>query len=154
MREKKDRVDDALHATRAAIEEGIVPGGGMALMRCVDSLQSLHIGEPDEILGVEIVEKAIQEPFRKILFNAGIEDFYRILHCIDAESKDNWNGYNVKTGMYDNFLTIGVVDPVKVTRTALENAASIAGTVLTTESVVYLKTEKKTETNTVNYQDY
>ena len=154
MREKKDRVDDALHATRAAIEEGIVPGGGMALMRCVDSLQRLHVGEPDEILGAMIVEQAIQEPFRKILSNAGIEDFYRILHCIDAESKDNWNGYNIKTGMYDSFLTTGVVDPVKVTRTALENAASIAGTILTTESVVYLKTEKKTETNSINYQDY
>lgn len=160
MREKKDRVDDALHATRAALEEGIVPGGGMALMRCIDVFKEGAIGSGDEVLGMEIVEKAIQEPFKKILSNAGIEDFYRILHCIDNQDKDTfyWNGYNVKTGMYDNFLTTGVIDPVKVTRTALENAASIAGTILTTESIVYLKTEKKTEkkteTNSVNYQDY
>lgn len=156
MRERKDRVDDALHATRAAIEEGIVPGGGMALMNCVQNLNDTATENGDEELGFRIVTHAIQEPFKKILSNAGIDDFYRILHCInkniDDETSSRWDGYNVKTGEYENFLETGVIDPTKVTRTALENAASIAGTILTTESVVYLKEDDKVA-NTNEYSE-
>ena len=153
MKEKKDRIDDALHATRAAIEEGIVPGGGMALMRCIDH-HPKHKMSADERLGYDIVMRSIEEPFRKILSNAGIDNFYSILNEIDKANPDHkWSGYNVKTGEYQDFFQSGIIDPTKVTRTALENAISIAGTILTTESIVYLKSETS-KSNPEPYQDF
>lgn len=153
MKEKKDRVDDALHATKAAIAEGVVPGGGMALINCLDAIKDEDYPTTDQKLGAEIVRKALKAPFRQILENAGVEEPYSILADIRSEISDvynqpfdndrpdqrlaDWEGYNVKTKRLENFLHSGVLDPTKVTRTALENAASVAGTVLTTESVIY-----------------
>lgn len=139
MKEKKDRVDDALSATRAAIEEGIVPGGGVAYIRAIDDLAHLKIDNDDEFTGVEIVKRAIEEPLRQIVFNAGREGAVVVQKV--REGKGDF-GYNARTDKYENFFTAGVVDPAKVTRVALENAASIAGMFLTTECVV---TEKKEE---------
>lgn len=144
MREKKDRVDDALHATKAAITEGVVPGGGMALINCESALDDLDVKDKDQLVGVSIVRKALYAPFKKILSNAGVEDHYKILSLISKD--DRWNGYNVKTGTYENLKTSGVVDPTKVTRTALENASSIAGIILTTTACIYeLPTENKAQ---------
>lgn len=132
MKEKKDRVDDALHATRAAVEEGIVPGGGVALLRAVRNLGSDY--SQDELIGRDIVARAIEEPFRQIVANSGAEAALIVEKV--KESEHMWDGFNVKTGQYENFLDSGVIDPTKVTRTALQNAASIAGLMLTTECVV------------------
>ena len=160
VNEKKDRVDDAMHATRAALEEGIVPGGGIALLNCLESLDKLVAINHDQSIGIDIVKQAIKEPFRKILENAGIENQYEVIANInhnkanypsDDESNNIWEGYNVKTGVYENFFYSGVIDPTKVTRTALENAVSVAGTILTTESVVYLEEDKKK--NSDNLED-
>lgn len=137
MKEKKDRVDDALSATRAAIEEGIVPGGGVAYIRAIDSLSSLKAENDDEATGIEIVKRAIEEPLRQIVANAGKEGAVVVQKV--REGKDDF-GYNARTDVYENFMKAGVVDPAKVTRVALENAASIAGMFLTTECVI---TEKK-----------
>ncbi|MEA4974360.1 MAG: chaperonin GroEL [Paludibacter sp.] len=137
MKEKKDRVDDALSATRAAIEEGIVPGGGVAYIRSIDSLSSLKAENDDEATGIEIVKRAIEEPLRQIVANAGKEGAVVVQKV--REGKADY-GYNARTDQYENFLAAGVVDPAKVTRVALENAASIAGMFLTTECVI---TEKK-----------
>ena len=137
MKEKKDRVDDALSATRAAIEEGIVPGGGVAYIRAIDSLSELKAFNDDEAIGMEIVKRAIEEPLRQIVFNAGKEGAVVVQKV--REGKDDF-GYNARTDVYENFFAAGVVDPAKVTRVALENAASIAGMFLTTECVI---TEKK-----------
>lgn len=137
MKEKKDRVDDALSATRAAIEEGIVPGGGVAYIRAIDSLSSLKAENDDEATGIEIVKRAIEEPLRQIVANAGKEGAVVVQKV--REGKGDF-GYNARTDVYENFLKAGVVDPAKVTRVALENAASIAGMFLTTECVI---TEKK-----------
>lgn len=152
MKERKDRVDDALHATKAAIEEGIVPGGGMALINCLDALVDNGNAEGNnEQLGFDIVRKALKAPFKKILENAGVEDHYRILADIKSMLPDDeaelfgWEGYNVKTGEYENFFKSGVLDPTKVTRNAIENAASVAGVILTTESVIYLEKSKEDE---------
>ena len=139
MKEKKDRVDDALSATRAAIEEGIVPGGGVAYIRSIDSLSSLKAENDDEATGIEIVKRAIEEPLRQIVANAGKEGAVVVQKV--REGKADY-GYNARTDQYENFLAAGVVDPAKVTRVALENAASIAGMFLTTECVI---TEKKEE---------
>lgn len=137
MKEKKDRVDDALSATRAAIEEGIVPGGGVAYIRSIDSLSSLKAENDDEATGIEIVKRAIEEPLRQIVANAGKEGAVVVQKV--REGKADY-GYNARSDQYENFLAAGVVDPAKVTRVALENAASIAGMFLTTECVI---TEKK-----------
>ena len=137
MKEKKDRVDDALCATRAAIEEGIVPGGGVAYIRAIDSLSNIKAFNDDEQTGIEIIKRAIEEPLRQIVFNAGKEGAVVVQKVL--EGKDDF-GYNAQTDKYENFFAAGVVDPAKVCRVALENAASIAGMFLTTECVI---TEKK-----------
>jgi len=137
MKEKKDRVDDALCATRAAIEEGIVPGGGVAYIRAIDSLSNIKAFNDDEQTGIEIIKRAIEEPLRQIVFNAGKEGAVVVQKV--REGKDDF-GYNARTDAYENFYAAGVVDPAKVCRVALENAASIAGMFLTTECVI---TEKK-----------
>lgn len=137
MKEKKDRVDDALSATRAAIEEGIVPGGGVAYIRAIDAIANLKGANEDENIGIEIVKRAIEEPLRQIVFNAGKEGAVVVQKV--REGKGDF-GYNARTDVYENFFAAGVVDPAKVTRVALENAASIAGMFLTTECVI---TEKK-----------
>ena len=137
MKEKKDRVDDALSATRAAIEEGIVPGGGVAYIRAIQSLTGLKAANEDEAIGMDIIKRAIEEPLRQIVFNAGKEGAVVVQKV--REGKDDF-GYNARTDVYENFFAAGVVDPAKVCRVALENAASIAGMFLTTECVI---TEKK-----------
>jgi chaperonin GroEL len=137
MKEKKDRVDDALSATRAAIEEGIVPGGGVAYIRAIESLKSIKAVNDDEQTGIEIIKRAIEEPLRQIVFNAGKEGAVIVQKVL--EGKDDF-GYNAQNDTYENFFAAGVVDPAKVCRVALENAASIAGMFLTTECVI---TEKK-----------
>jgi chaperonin GroEL len=139
MKEKKDRVDDALSATRAAIAEGIVPGGGVALVRCIDSLEALKGANDDEQTGIDIVRRAIEEPLRQIAANAGVEGAVVVQKV--REGKGDF-GYNARTETYENLLAAGVIDPAKVTRVALENAASIAGMFLTTECVI---AEKKDE---------
>jgi chaperonin GroEL len=147
LKEKKDRVDDALHATKAALEQGIVPGGGMALINCASAIDKVTFQNNDQKLGGEIIKKALYAPFKTILNNAGIEDHYQILNQIKVNngSEKKWEGYDVKNGTFVNLLVSGILDPTKVTRTALENAASVAGTILTTESVVYNVGEKKNE---------
>ena len=120
MKEKKDRVDDALSATRAAIAEGIVPGGGVAYMRCVASLENLKGENDDETTGIQIVKRAIEEPLRQIVANAGIEGAVVVQKVKDGEGDF---GYNARKGVYENLLAAGVIDPTKVTRVALENAA-------------------------------
>jgi chaperonin GroEL len=133
MKEKKARVEDALHATRAAVEEGIVPGGGVALLRVSHALDGVKVENDDQKLGIEIVRKAIEEPLRQIVANAGQEASV-ILNEVRKNKGDF--GYNAYTDKYENLYASGVIDPVKVTRTALENAASIAGLILTTEALV------------------
>jgi chaperonin GroEL len=133
MKEKKDRVDDALHATRAAVEEGIVPGGGVAYIRCIEDLEKLKGANDDETTGVGIVKRALEEPLRQIVANAGMEGSIVVQKV--REGKDDF-GYNARTDAYENMLKAGVIDPTKVTRVALENAASIAGMLLTTECVL------------------
>ncbi len=133
MKEKKDRVDDALSATRAAVEEGIVPGGGVAYIRAIASLEGLVGANDDETTGIEIVKRAIEEPLRQIVFNAGKEGAV-VAQKVKEGTKDF--GYNARTDEYQNLFETGVIDPAKVTRVALENAASIAGMFLTTECVL------------------
>ncbi len=141
LKEKKDRVDDALHATRAAVEEGIVPGGGVALLRAVPALEAL-VGElaGDEKIGAQIVRRAIEEPLRQLCANAGVEGSLIVQEVTRKEG--NW-GYNVATGDYEDLVKAGVVDPTKVTRTALQNAASVAGLLLTTEAIITDEPEKE-----------
>ncbi len=138
MKEKKDRVDDALSATRAAIAEGIVPGGGVAYIRCVEKLEDFKGANDDETTGILIVKRAIEEPLRQIVANAGVEGAVVVQKV--KEGKGDF-GYNARTGVYENLLAAGVIDPAKVTRVALENAASIAGMFLTTECVIAEKKE-------------
>ena len=139
MKEKKDRVDDALSATRAAVAEGIVPGGGVAYIRCVESLENLQGDNDDENTGIQIVKRAIEEPLRQIVANAGLEGAIIVQKVKDGKGDF---GYNARTDKFENFFESGVIDPAKVTRVALENAASIAGMFLTTECVI---SEKKEE---------
>jgi len=134
MKEKKARVEDALHATRAAVEEGIVPGGGVALLRAQKSLDGFEGDNDDETIGVTIVRRALEEPLRQIAHNAGAEGSI-VVERVREKDKLNW-GYNAATGEYEDLVKAGVIDPTKVTRTALQNAASISGLLLTTECVV------------------
>lgn len=133
MKEKKDRVDDALHATRAAVEEGIVPGGGVALIRASKALEKLKGINEDEQTGIAIIARSIEEPLRQIVANAGGEGAV-IVNKV-REGKDDF-GYNARTEVYENLIAAGVIDPTKVVRVALENASSIAGMLLTTECVI------------------
>jgi chaperonin GroEL len=142
MKEKKDRVDDALSATRAAIEEGTVPGGGIAYIRAISALEGLKGENEDETTGIEIVKRAIEEPLRQIVENAGKEGAVVVQKV--KEGKEDF-GYNARTDVYENLYAAGVIDPTKVTRVALENAASITGMLLTTECVI---TDKKEENPT------
>ena len=139
MKEKKDRVDDALSATRAAVSEGIVPGGGVAYIRCLDRLHNLKGANDDETTGIAIVERAIEEPLRQIAANAGVEGAVVVQKVREGNGDF---GYNARTDTYENLLETGVIDPAKVTRVALENAASIAGMFLTTECVIAEKKEE------------
>src|SRR5437762_2691547 len=141
MKEKKARVEDALHATRAAVEEGIVPGGGVSLLWCQKALDKVRGGDDDEKTGIEIVRRALEEPIRIIAQNAGAE-----ASIVVGKVKESANlnyGYNAQTDEYEDLVAAGVIDPTKVTRTALQNAASIAGLLLTTECVVAEKKEKE-----------
>jgi chaperonin GroEL len=140
MKEKKDRVDDALHATRAAVEEGIVPGGGIAFIRAIESLEKMKGSNEDETTGIAIVRRALEEPLRQIVENAGIEGSIVVQKV--KEGKADY-GFNARTEVYENLYKAGVIDPTKVTRIALENAASIAGMLLTTECVVADKPKKE-----------
>jgi len=133
MKEKKDRVDDSLHATRAAIEEGIVPGGGVAYIRAIAALKNLKGDNDDQTIGIEIVRRAIEEPLRQIAINAGQEGAV-VVQNVKA-GKDDY-GYNAQTDKFEKLYASGVIDPAKVARVALENAASVAGMFLTTEAVV------------------
>jgi len=137
MKEKKARVEDAMHATRAAVEEGIVPGGGVTLVRAAKALEKLDLtkdGDPDEQIGVTIVKRALEEPLRQIVQNAGKEGAV-VVERIRGDKNDNF-GFNAETEVYEDLVKAGVIDPTKVTRTALQNAASIAGLMLTTEAMV------------------
>lgn len=141
MKEKKARVEDALHATRAAVEEGIVPGGGVAFLRVLNKLDgSTKLDNDDQRIGVEIIRKALEEPIRQIVENAGLEGSV-IMNKV-KEGKDDF-GFNAQTEEYENLIKSGVIDPTKVTRIALENAASVASLLLTTEAVICDKPEKE-----------
>jgi len=147
MKEKKDRVDDALHATRAALDEGIVAGGGVALLQAKTALESANqlICEGDETIGAEILLNAIEKPFIQILLNAGIDKYHSILNNIITQKKTQNLGYNIKTGEYVDMIEEGIIDPTKVTRTALENAVSVAGTMLITECTIVDDPDEKNE---------
>jgi chaperonin GroEL len=140
MKEKKARVEDALHATRAAVEEGIVPGGGVAFIRALAKLDGVKTENDDQKIGVDIIRKALEEPLRWIVNNAGLEGSVVLQKVKDG--KDDF-GFNAQTETYENLVKAGVIDPTKVTRTALENAASVASLLLTTESVICEKPEKE-----------
>jgi chaperonin GroEL len=133
MKEKKARVEDALHATRAAVEEGIVPGGGVALIRGQKALEKLEIASEEQRFGVALVRRAIEEPLRQIVANAGGEPSVVVNEVRNAKAS---HGYNARTGKYVDMIADGVIDPTKVVRTALENAASVAGMMLTTEAMI------------------
>jgi chaperonin GroEL len=139
MKNMKDLYDDALHATRAAIEEGIVPGGGVAFIRAIASLDKLKGDNEDETTGMQIIRRSLEEPLRMIVENAGIEGSIVVQKV--KEGKDDY-GFNARTDKYENLYKSGVIDPTKVTRIALENAASIAGMLLTTECVISEVKEK------------
>ena len=140
MKEKKARVEDALHATRAAVEEGVVPGGGTALVRCVNGVKEVSGENPDQDMGVRIVLRSLEEPLRQIVANAG-DDASVVMNSV-ASSEGN-HGYNASTGEYGDMIEMGILDPTKVTRTALQNAASIAGLLITTEAMVSEIPEEK-----------
>jgi chaperonin GroEL len=140
MKEKKARVEDALHATRAAVEEGIVTGGGVALLWCQKVLDKVRSTEEDERTGIDIVRRALEEPIRMIAQNAGAEGAI-VVGKVKESNKLSF-GYNAQTDEYEDLVLAGVIDPTKVTRTALQNAASIAGLLLTTECVVVEKKEQ------------
>jgi chaperonin GroEL len=140
MKEKKDRVDDALNATRAAVEEGIIPGGGVALIRAIDKLAEVKAFNKDEEVGVNIIKRALEEPLRQIVANAGLEGAIVVQKVKDGKGDF---GYNALTEKYENLLQTGVIDPKKVTRIALEKAASIASMFLTTEALIVDEPEKE-----------
>lgn len=142
MKEKKDRVDDALHATRAAVEEGVVPGGGVAFVRALDSLEGVDTLNGDERTGVNIIRTALEAPLRTIVANAGGEGSVVVQKV--REGKGDY-GYNAREDRYENLMAVGILDPTKVTRLALENAASIAGLLLTTEAVISDEPEAEKE---------
>jgi chaperonin GroEL len=140
MKEKKDRVDDALHATRAAVEEGIVAGGGVALVRAIKAIANVKGINEDENIGIDIVRKALESPLRTIAENAGVEGSVVLQKVLNGKGS---YGYNARTDVYEDLMAAGVIDPAKVTRVALENAASISGMVLTTEATISDRPEKK-----------
>ena len=140
MKEIKARVEDALHATRAAVEEGIVPGGGVAFIRAINALADLKGANEDQSTGIEIVKRALEEPLRQIVFNSGLEGSVVVNNVKAGEGN---YGFNAATEVYEDLIKVGVIDPTKVSRTALENAASVSGLLLTTEAVVYEKKEKE-----------
>ena len=140
MKEKKDRFDDALHATRAAIEEGIIPGGGVAFIRAIKAIEKLKGSNEDENTGIQIIRRALEEPLRQIVENAGLEGSVIVQKV--KEGKDDF-GFNANTEEYENLFQAGVIDPTKVARVALENAASIASMLLTTECVIVTHKEEK-----------
>ena len=149
MKEKKDRVDDALHATRAAVEEGIVAGGGVALIRCLHLLETLKGDTDDETVGIQIIKRAIEEPLRQICINAGVEGAVVIEQVRNGLSDF---GYNARTGEYVNMIASGIIDPTKVTRVALQNAASVASMIMTTEcALVNIPEENKQNNQNVEY---
>jgi chaperonin GroEL len=133
MKEKKARVEDALHATRAAVEEGIVPGGGVALVRALQNVKDLAGANHDQDVGIDIARRALEEPLRQIVANAG-EEASVVLHKVE-DGSGNY-GYNAATGEYGDLVEMGILDPTKVTRSALQNAASVAGLMITTEAMV------------------
>ncbi|MDY7038984.1 MAG: TCP-1/cpn60 chaperonin family protein, partial [Thermodesulfobacteriota bacterium] len=139
MKEKKDRVEDALNATRAAVEEGIVPGGGVAFIRAMKALDNLRLSV-EEDMGVNLVRRALEEPVRQIANNAGFEGATVVQHVMEKEGN---YGFNAETGQYEELMKSGIIDPTKVARFALQNAASVAGLLLTTEAMVANKPEKK-----------
>ena len=141
MKEKKARVEDALHATRAAVEEGIVPGGGVALLRASQALDGLKTGNPEQDFGVKLLKRACEEPMRQISQNAGWEGSVVVNKVV--ESKDKAFGFNARSEQFEDLVKAGVIDPTKVARTALENASSVAGLLLTTEAMIANKPEKK-----------
>jgi len=141
MKEKKARVEDALHATRAAVEEGIVPGGGVAFIRVQSKLKTLKLDESDEQIGVDIVRRALEEPIRMIAQNAGAEGSI-VVEKVRSSKETNF-GYNALTDTYEDLVAAGVIDPTKVARTALQNAASIAGLLLTTEATIVERKQDK-----------
>jgi chaperonin GroEL len=142
MKEKKARVEDALHATRAAIEEGIVPGGGVALLRCLAALDKVKTTGEDEATGVAIVRKALEYPARQIAENAGYEGAVVVRNIL---GKSGAHGFDADKGEYGDMIKAGIVDPTKVTRIALQNAASVAGLLITTDACVATKPEPKDE---------
>jgi chaperonin GroEL len=151
MREKKDRVDDALHATQCAVYEGIVPGGGIALFRLSKELNNLDLGDIDKNLGVKIVKNAIQYPFFMIMKNAGLDDYAFEYMTLLNDNDDFWTGVNVKTEDLDDFKKTGIIDPTKVTRSALQNAVSVAGAFLTTECVIVDEPEEDKDNQVPDY---
>ena len=140
MKERKARVEDALHATRAAVEEGIVAGGGVALLRCLTAIEDLNVKDEDERIGRDIIRRALETPTRELARNAGVEGSVVVE---EVKRRSGNEGYNVSTGQYEDLVKAGVVDPKKVTRTALQNAASVAGLLLTTECLVTEVKEKE-----------
>jgi chaperonin GroEL len=140
MKEKKALVEDALHATRAAVEEGIVPGGGVALLRCQKALDKLKLAKDDEQIGIQILSRALEHPIRQIAINSGAEGSI-VVEKVRANKKAAY-GFNALTNEYEDLVEAGIIDPTKVVRTALQNAASIAGLLLTTEAVVVEKKEE------------
>jgi len=140
MKEKKARVEDALHATRAAVEEGVLPGGGVAYLRAISALDALDVDNDDQRIGASIVRRALEAPLRQIAFNAGLEGSIVVQRVLEGEGDF---GFNARTETYSNLLKDGVLDPTKVARTALENAGSIAGLLLTTESIIAEEPEKE-----------
>ena len=139
MKEKKARVEDALHATRAAVEEGIVPGGGVALLRATSALDKLSVPE-EEKFGINIIRRALEEPLRRIAANTGVDGSIVLQKVKEGQGSF---GFNAATEQYEDLIKAGIVDPTKVVRTALQNAASIAGLLLTTEAMVAEKPEEK-----------
>jgi chaperonin GroEL len=134
VKEKKDRVDDALHATRAAVEEGILPGGGIPLLRALKALDGLKVGNDDQQSGIDIVRRALRAPARQIVDNAGEDGAFIVGKLLESEDY-NW-GFNAATGAYEDLVKSGVIDPAKVVRTALQDAASVASLLITTEALV------------------
>ena len=140
MKEKKDRVDDALHATRAAVEEGIVPGGGVALVRAVKAVEGVKGDNHDQDVGISIAKRAMEEPLRQIVANAGDEPSVVVAKVRDGEGNF---GYNASNGEYGDMVAMGILDPTKVTRYALQNAASVASLMVTTEAMIADKPKKE-----------
>ena len=142
VKERKDRVDDAMHATRAAVEEGVLPGGGVALLRALKALESVKVVNDDQKTGVEIVRKAIQWPARQIIENAGMDGSIIVGKVL--EKSEYGFGYDAQKGEYGDLFKLGIIDPTKVVRTALQDAASVAGLLITTEAMVAEKPKKET----------